>query len=212
MRIRFSFLVPIFAGLMLASSNAFAFEALFCHDRAKGENYTLSPFFTDGCSSWLQGGGSIGVAKDVFYSHCCIVHDIAYWTGGTPADRKAADNGLYACIKQSTNPITATMILTGVRAGGLQCMGTRWRWGYGWVVRQGERDYTSDRKATALTDRELEQRREKLEAAKSTALQRNRELFNAWCAKVKKGGNKCDEAAYQVSHRTLQRLLGNIRQ
>ena len=67
--------------LALTSAEALAFEKLFCHDKAKDGQYTLNTFHTDGCSSWLQGGRSVGVAKDSYYGHCCIVHDIAYISG-----------------------------------------------------------------------------------------------------------------------------------
>lgn len=80
------------------------------------------PFTSDGCSAF----------PDRCWVDCCVEHDMAYWCGGTMADRCAADRKLRQCVTEKTNGAFATMMYVGVRAGGLECLPFPWRWGYGW--------------------------------------------------------------------------------
>lgn len=214
-----SFFVSSILVTALLASSAFAADQkrdlgqeLFCHDKAKG-NYQLVPFYTDACSSWPDGGGTIGVARDTYYGHCCIVHDIAYWTGGVPKQKQDADLALNKCVEKATNRTYALMMQIGVKFGGVACVGTGWRWGYGWVVPGANgKTFKSDRKTVPLTDEERSQRRQLLEQAKVTAISENRRYFNQWCEKVRRGGNKCgnDGKALEISEQEMLRLLGKI--
>ncbi len=82
------------------------------------------PFGTDGCS----------VVADLDMKACCIVHDWAYWQGGTWRDRAKADREFYRCIKRhSRYRFLAGIRWLGVRIGAVGWLPfKKWRWGYGW--------------------------------------------------------------------------------
>jgi hypothetical protein len=68
---------------------------------------------------------------------CCIRHDIAYWQGGTQAQRLAADEALEACVSRVGEPEIARLMRAGVRIGGSPYFPTWYRWGYGWPYKRG---------------------------------------------------------------------------
>lgn len=189
-----------------------AWEKIACHDKSGGRGYTLKKFETDACSSWLKGGGKKGKAKDHYFAHCCIVHDIAYWTGGSDDDRREADGNLWQCIARDTSEAYAELMLAGVRLGGIQCTGARWRWGYGWVVVGPDgRESTSDRVAKELSGNEWEQRKKLLDIAKGEASKMNPIYFDEWCAKVRSSGNNCDDPRVKkYSQDRLTEMLNEI--
>lgn len=78
-------------------------------------------FTTDACSRW----------PDSDWGSCCIAHDIAYWCGGSEADRIEADSLLMACANKKMSWM-GNLIYFGVRIGGIPWLPTPWRWGYGW--------------------------------------------------------------------------------
>lgn len=89
----------------------------------------LQPFTTDACSRFPDRA-PMGKAD---WSHCCVVHDLAYWRGGTSDARLMADQELKACVKQASNSdALAELMYVGVRAGGGPQLHTPYRWGYGW--------------------------------------------------------------------------------
>lgn len=90
---------------------------------------TLQPFSTDGCSLF-PSRALIGAAD---WCSCCLVHDLAYWRGGTAEERLRADQDLRACVAAATgNASLAELMFAGVRAGGGPYYFTAYRWGYGW--------------------------------------------------------------------------------
>ncbi len=93
----------------------------------------LKPFTTDGCSMFPDGT----YQQQSLWMECCIRHDIAYWQGGTEAQRLAADEALEACVSQVGEPKIAKLMLAGVRMGGSPYFPTSYRWGYGWSYRRG---------------------------------------------------------------------------
>ena len=104
----------------------------------------LSAFRSDGCS--LFPDSSIITGAD--WCSCCFEHDIAYWKGGTEADREAADRALQACVQEKTgDPILARAMYEGVQVGGSPYFYNWYRWGYGWGY---------ERKYQALTPAEVE--------------------------------------------------------
>ena len=107
----------------------------------------LQPFLSDGCSGFPDG---TPWQKDLWLD-CCTAHDLAYWKGGTLAERVAADEALEACVAAVGEPGIARLMLTGVRVGGTPYLPTRFRWGYGWPFPRGYR---------ALSEAELQQIRE----------------------------------------------------
>lgn len=90
---------------------------------------TLRPFTTDGCSLYPDRSASSG--QD--WCGCCVVHDRAYWRGGSEAERLKADEALRACVQARTDdPARAATMFRGVRIGGSAWWPTPFRWGYGW--------------------------------------------------------------------------------
>lgn len=112
----------------------------------------LRPFSSDGCSLFPD---KALIGTDDWCS-CCFEHDIAYWRGGTRAQRDAADLALRQCVADKTgNEQFAALMYRGVRAGGSAYFYTWYRWGYGWPF---ERKYEALSPAeNALADRLLQQ-------------------------------------------------------
>ena len=112
----------------------------------------LKPFTSDGCS--LFPDASRILKAD--WCSCCFEHDLAYWRGGTRIQREAADLALKDCVLEKTGDETlATVMHTGVSAGGSPYFVNWYRWGYGWSY---------DRKYQALTPSENAQADDLLEA------------------------------------------------
>jgi len=89
----------------------------------------LKPFESDGCSLFPD---SDEIAH-VDWCSCCFEHDMAYWRGGTEAERLAADEALKQCVmNKTTNSALANVVYDGVRFGGSPYFYTWYRWGYGW--------------------------------------------------------------------------------
>lgn len=102
----------------------------------------LKPFTSDGCS--LFPDRALISNKD--WCACCFEHDIAYWRGGTRAQREAADAALRDCVAARTGDRAfAQLMYEGVRVGGSPYFYTWYRWGYGWPF---------ERKYEPLTDAE----------------------------------------------------------
>jgi hypothetical protein len=78
-------------------------------------------FTTDGCTRW----------PDSSWLACCIVHDIAYWCGGSKQNRKDADQELKQCVNNKMSMLGSIMY-HGIRMSGSPWLPTPWRWGYGW--------------------------------------------------------------------------------
>jgi len=114
--------------------------------REPGDTVAPRPFTSDGCSLFpdqrlvLRGS----------WCDCCLRHDLAYWRGGTEAERLAADEALRDCVKERTgDPVLATMMFAGVRASGAPAFPTNFRWGYGWAYGRGYGPLTAEEHAGA---------------------------------------------------------------
>ncbi len=102
-------------------------------DLANGNR--LQPFTTDGCSNFPDG---LPFFRPAQWRECCIVHDIAYWQGGTSTQREQADRALAECVaEKSGERALAEAMYYGVRVGGHNSLPTTWHWGYGWVQDRG---------------------------------------------------------------------------
>ena len=89
----------------------------------------LQPFTSDGCSLFPDADL---ISGDDWCS-CCFEHDIAYWRGGTEAERLAADQELQRCVTAKTsNEMMGRLMFEGVQAGGSPYFYNWYRWGYGW--------------------------------------------------------------------------------
>jgi hypothetical protein len=125
-----------------------ACSALLCG--ACSQKPKLNDFSSDGCS--LFPDRSLIDSKD--WCECCFLHDIAYWQGGTEAERLAADERLRECVLAKTDdPLLAEAMFQGVRMGGSPEFKNWYRWGYGW---------TDGRRYQALTIEEQRMVTEKL--------------------------------------------------
>ena len=102
----------------------------------------LSDFVSDGCSLFPDRS----LINNDDWCDCCLEHDIAYWQGGTEAQRLEADKELRDCVLRKTdNPVLADAMYQGVRLGGSPYFYNWYRWGYGWSY---------ERKYQALTLKE----------------------------------------------------------
>lgn len=113
----------------------------------------LKPFSTDGCSLFPDRCGE----KD--WCRCCLLHDLAYWKGGTAEQRRKADDELYVCVhKAAAGSGLAGLMYSGVRMGGTPHLPSWFRWGYGWPYGRGYRPLSpaeaavADALAKAYTD------------------------------------------------------------
>ena len=94
----------------------------------------LTDFTSDGCSMFIDGT----FEKPELWKECCLLHDMAYWRGGTKEERKQADLAFKACVEKKTgDPILANLMYEAVRAGGAPYFPTWYRWGYGWPLGRG---------------------------------------------------------------------------
>lgn len=106
----------------------------------------LRPFSTDRCSLFPDRAP----AGEADWCACCVTHDLAYWRGGTEAERLRADRELERCVLATTGDATlAAAMFHGVRAGGTPALPTSFRWGYGWPYERGYRALTPDEQALA---------------------------------------------------------------
>jgi len=106
---------------------------LFSTSFAASSATLLQEFHSDGCSFFPNGTWS----KPKLWCHCCVQHDLAYWQGGSNAQRKKADQRLAHCVQQAVGKTTATLMYFGVRIGGSAFFPTQHRWGYGWPFGRG---------------------------------------------------------------------------
>lgn len=89
---------------------------------------SIKPFTSDGCSAFPDGT----FAQKQVWLQCCTTHDLAYWKGGTYAQRLQADKALQQCVVQVGHEQIANLMMAGVRVGGSPFFPTTFRWGYGW--------------------------------------------------------------------------------
>lgn len=92
---------------------------------------SLTPFSTDGCSSFPNGYGSGQ------WLNCCELHDIEYWLGlGGAQGKETADHNFHVCLAKKGHEFLSWLMPFGVRLGEpinfTQVFKTPFRWGYGW--------------------------------------------------------------------------------
>lgn len=104
----------------------------------------LKDFSSDGCSLSMDGT----LMDPDKWRYCCVKHDIAYWAGGTEAQRIQADKEFKQCVGDTYSRYLAKIMYIAVRVGGDSVYPTTYRWGYGWSY---------DRKKVPHTEDELEQ-------------------------------------------------------
>ena len=65
------------------------------------------------------------------WHEACVLHDFAYWMGGSSADRLRADLTLYEAVRGCGYPVTAFFMFAAVRFFGSSFWPFSWRWGFG---------------------------------------------------------------------------------
>jgi hypothetical protein len=94
----------------------------------------IKPFKSDGCSLFPDGH----LLDTDAWCECCVQHDIAYWQGGSEAQKEAADLALKNCVLRNTgNAFLAEAMYQGVKYGGHPIFPNWYRWGYGWSYGRG---------------------------------------------------------------------------
>ena len=121
----------------------------------------LKPFTSDGCSRFPDGTSG---QRELWFE-CRTQHDIAYWRGGTYAERIAADHDLQQCVERAGEPEIAQLMLAGVRVGGTPYLPTSFRWGYGWPYSRGYQALDADEQAAVQRMLESRDRAEQPAAA-----------------------------------------------
>jgi len=128
-----------FAARALATLAALALAAC-------GAGQGIRPFYSDGCS--LFPDGKPGDPR--LWCDCCFAHDIAYWRGGTRAEREQADVELRRCVLARTkDPRLAAVMYDAVRLGGSPIFPNWYRWAYGWPYGRTYEPLTDKEKAQA---------------------------------------------------------------
>jgi hypothetical protein len=108
----------------------------------------LKDFTSDGCSLFPDGT----VSDQAQWCECCLQHDIAYWRGGTEAERRTSDEELRACIlKRTGDKALAETMYLGVRAGGHPAFPAWYRWAYGWPYGRGYEPLTAEEQEAVRT-------------------------------------------------------------
>ncbi len=118
---------------MVVAALLFVQSLVLTQVHASEASQHLWPFTTDGCSMFPDGSFS----DATLWRSCCVDHDLAYWRGGTYADRFAADEALLSCVAEKGEPAVALTMMLGVRVGGSPFWPTDFRWAYGWKKWRG---------------------------------------------------------------------------
>jgi hypothetical protein len=120
---------------------------IFIPPGMRAEADALSPqpdyrFSSDGCSGLMSWAWQTVTGHGPPWEGCCVVHDRAYWAGGTRAARRETDRKLRACviakareyalIGQCLIVVLAWLMWAAVRVGGGPYLPHSYRWGFGW--------------------------------------------------------------------------------
>lgn len=91
-------------------------------------------FTTDGCSGLMSWFWRTVLRHPPPWEGDCVSHDKAYWSGGPPSKRLAADRNLAAAVAGRGYPVMAAVMYYAVRVGGHAYWphGARWGYGYSW--------------------------------------------------------------------------------
>ena len=92
----------------------------------------LQAFEGDGCTFFAEGTSS----DPNLWRHCCDLHDIRYWFGGTKDDELETDQNLKSCVGEVAGTFLATVMYTAIRAGHYSPIKHKYKWGWGWINRE----------------------------------------------------------------------------
>lgn len=92
----------------------------------------LIPFETDYCTNYREGTSS----NPYQWKHCCLIHDMYFWAGGSKQDRYNADLELKTCIEKTGAFNHARLMFLAVRAGSYAPIKySKKKWNHGWKGR-----------------------------------------------------------------------------
>jgi hypothetical protein len=118
---------------MLFPMNRCCFLIFFIFVTFSAKAFELRSFSTDYCTNYPEGTR----ARPELWKHCCLIHDLNFWAGGSSRDRKTADLQLRTCIEDTGAVSTAWLMYLGVRAGSFSPIKySDKRWGNGWPGRK----------------------------------------------------------------------------
>lgn len=72
---------------------------------------------SDGCSVGISKAWRFWLKQAPPFEACCVIHDKAYWKGGTSNKRALVDKNLYLCVRKY-DVVWASVMLIGVKIGG----------------------------------------------------------------------------------------------
>lgn len=110
----------------------------------------MNDFTTDECTMYPEGTKK----EPKLWAHCCILHDMFYWAGGSRFDMDHADLILYSCVQEVAGKTQAELMYKGIRLGHLSPISLKDKsFGNGWI---------NPRPKTSLSDEEKDIVREKI--------------------------------------------------
>lgn len=89
----------------------------------------LKSFETDYCTMFVDGT----IKEPTLWRHCCVLHDIHYWYGGSEKNQDNADLNLKSCVEKVAGEVWAGLIYNGVRAGHYSPIKNKYKWSWGWT-------------------------------------------------------------------------------
>lgn len=97
--------------------------------QAESESGPLVSFETDLCTLWPEGT----IKNPKRWAHCCVMHDLHYWVGGSQKDMNEADHNLRMCVTEAYNRRMADLMYFGIRTGQYSPIKLKGKgWGYAW--------------------------------------------------------------------------------
>ena len=83
------------------------FSSFWCREAVELEpKFEIADFTNDGCGLLIDGT----FANPKLSKECCLLHDMAYWPGGTEKERNQADLAFEACLEKKTgDPVQANL-------------------------------------------------------------------------------------------------------
>jgi hypothetical protein len=92
----------------------------------------LTSFETDYCTNYKEGTRKF---PDL-WKHCCLIHDMYFWAGGSKQDRFDSDLELRSCIEETGAYGQARVMYYAVRAGSYSPIKfPKKKWNHGWKDR-----------------------------------------------------------------------------
>ncbi len=105
---------------------------LILHTEVWSRENKIATFKTDFCTNYPEGTQK----KPELWKHCCLMHDMFFWAGGSKTDRSEADLKLRNCVADTGSFYQARIIYLAVRAGSYSPIKyPKMKWNNGWDKR-----------------------------------------------------------------------------